>query len=92
MVECLISELTTPARFDKAVQHLQERGELEGSPRDIGKIIIEFKKDLEEECRNYISDKLVAWALPNILRGTSGGIPQWYKEKLMEKQFKGETE
>ena len=35
MIALLIQELTTPARWQKAVQHLREDGKLEGSPRDI---------------------------------------------------------
>lgn len=32
----LAGEYTTPARWNKAIQHLRERGEIEDSPRDIG--------------------------------------------------------
>ena len=39
----------TPARWNKAIQHLRERGLLEDSPRDIGLILREIPEDVLKE-------------------------------------------
>jgi len=80
--------LRTDARWDKSVIHLAERGELENSPRDIGKLIIEIKADIKKECTDEVKNTLYQWAIENILRGCVGGFPEWYKEKLLQSQFK----
>lgn len=87
IIQLLIMQYRTPARWQKAVQHLRERGELEQSPRDIGKLILEAKLDIEAECSEEIASKLLAWALPKVLRGSIGGLPEWYKNELLKAQF-----
>jgi len=87
----LLSEsYRTPARWQKAVQHLREAGKLENSPRDIGLLIREVWPDVEKECKEEIKEKLYAWASGHIRRGVIRGLPEWYKEQLMEKQFEEE--
>lgn len=83
----LITMLKTDARWSKAVQHLAERGELENTPRDIGKLFIEIKEDIRKECRDEIKDTLYKWAIDAILRGACGGFPEWYKNRLLKNQF-----
>jgi hypothetical protein len=83
----LIEMFKTPTRWDKAVIHLAERGELENSPRDIGKLILEVKTDLKKECVDEIKDTLFSWAIDSVLRGSVGGLPEWYKQKLLDGQF-----
>lgn len=87
VLEVLIDEMRSPARWAKAVQHLAERGELEHAPQDIGKLIKESQSDIGEEELDYITTKLVGHFLPKILRGATAGLPQWYKEQLTEQQF-----
>jgi hypothetical protein len=87
VVDRLIEELRQPTRWAKAVQHLEEAGELENSPRDIGKIFTAAKADLVEEEGEYIAMKLREWAMPKILRGATAGLAEWYKEQLVERQF-----
>lgn len=87
IVERLIDTLRTPARWNKAIQHLRERGEIEDSPRDIGKLIKEAQEDIEKECMELISAKLAEWALPQIRRGVVRGLPEWYKDALVGRQF-----
>ena len=41
ILDLLTARYRSEARWQKAVQHLTERGELEGSPRDIGKLFKE---------------------------------------------------
>lgn len=87
IVERLIDTLRTPARWNKAVQHLRERGQIEDSPRDIGLLIKEAQIDVEKECMELIAEKLAEWALPQIRRGVVRGLPEWYKDELVKRQF-----
>ena len=41
------------------------------------------RRGLEEE----IKDTLYSWAIDAILRGACGGLPEWYKSKLLISQF-----
>ena len=87
MIELLAFTLRTEARWNKAVQHLRDSGRLEESPRDIGALIEEVKADVEKECREEIRDRLYNHAWPQIRRKIVAGLPQWYKERLLQAQF-----
>lgn len=87
VVQRLVEGLATQARWMKAVQHLRERGELTDSPKDIGTLIKETQADILAECKEDIIDALYKWASPHILRGAIRGLPEWYKEELLKKQF-----
>lgn len=87
IVDRLIDMLRTPARWNKAVQHLRERGQADDSPRDIGLLIKETQADIEKECMELIAEKLAEWALPQIMRGVVRGLPEWYKDELLKRQF-----
>ena len=88
IVEGVIVALATEARWAKAVQHLRDDGKIEDSPRDIGMIMKEIPEDVLKECEEEINAKLWAWAWPKIRRGLIRGVPDWYKQQLLEKQFK----
>ena len=87
MVDALIMQYRSHARYAKAVQHLREAGQLENQPRDIGKLIPEFMRDLREECEAEIKERLFSWAWPQISRATVSGLPAWYKDRLLQSQF-----
>jgi hypothetical protein len=89
IIDLLIAQYRTPARWAKAAQHLKEAGQLEGSPRDIEALIKEAQRDLEFEAWDEITSELVNWALPKIKRGSVAGLPEWYKDELMKSQFEG---
>lgn len=89
IVQYLIESLKTPARWNKAVQHLTERGELEGAPQDIGKLMKEIPLDVEKEEQEFIKTKLYEWAWPHIKRGVIAGVPEWYKDQLVARQING---
>lgn len=74
----------TEARFKKAVQHLEEQGELEHSPKDIGLLMRELHDDLEKEWKEEIQDKLYKHFRRTILKEASKGAPEWYKRQLVE--------
>lgn len=73
-----------PARFQKAVQRLRDDGRLTGTPKDIGPLMKELARDLEEEQRSEVAEALMQWAWPHIVRKSSYGFPEWYLERLKE--------
>lgn len=83
-MEMLLSQYKSEARWNKAIQHIKENGELEGSPRDIGNLIKEIRKDVVEEEKESIKAHL--WALygSDFQYAATNGFPQWYKEKLLK--------
>lgn len=83
----LIDEHRTQTRWRKAVQHLRDRGALTESPQDIGALMKEVVADIEAECAAEIKQALWQWAWPQIRRAVSGGLPEWYKQQLLDKQF-----
>jgi hypothetical protein len=87
IVARLIHKLRTPARWAKAVQHLAEAGQIEGTPRDIGKLIPATGQDIKAECEAEIKQMLFDWAWPDIQRGVISGVAEWYKGELLKKQF-----
>lgn len=89
VVEKMIGLYKTEARWQKAVQHLREAGTLQGAPQDIGALMKEVHADIEKECAADIAETLMKWALPQIKRAVVGGLPQWYKDRLLTQQFQG---
>jgi len=80
----------TDARWEKSIQHLAEAGQLENSPRDIGKLLGEVKKDIEEEEKENIKNYLYKEFIGEVLRTATAGLPEWYKRRLLEKGFSNE--
>lgn len=87
IVQHLADRYCAEGRWAKAAQHLAERGELEHSPRDIGALIKETQADIAAECEEEIKQQLWEWASKRILRGAIRGLPEWYKQRLLEQQF-----
>lgn len=87
VVQNIIDGLRTVPRWEKAIQHLREAGQLESSPTDIALLIREIPKDIEQEEKERIKDVLYQWAWPHIKRGVTKGLSDWYKEKLLKRQF-----
>lgn len=77
----------TEARWNKAIQHLKEKGELTNTPKDIGKLIIEIQKDIGEEEKETIKKFLWKEFGKELLRRSGRGFPEYYKEKLMKDGF-----
>lgn len=72
----------TPARWTKALIHLRECGSIEGTPRDIGKLIPAVKEDILKECADEIREELFQWAWDTVQRRVVHGVAEWYKEEL----------
>ena len=88
----LINEYRNSVRWQKAVQHLKERGELVGSPEDIGKLMREVPTDILKECEDEIKEKLFKHFWSKISRGVTRGLPEWYKDTLAKQAFEIDTE
>ncbi len=92
VVQNLILELKSEARWKKSVQHLKEAGQLDGSPKDIGPLIKAVSVDVREEEKQHIMDELFNHFWPQIRRAITGGLPEWYKEELAKKAFEEDQE
>lgn len=87
VIEKIALMFKTPARWDKSIQHLRDAGQLTDSPQDIGKLLKEINVDVLKECETEIREELFKAAWPKIARIITAGFPEFYKQKLMEKQF-----
>jgi hypothetical protein len=87
VVQLLLAELKTPARWQKAIQHLRDAGQLEGSPRDIGPLIKEIPDDIRKEAEDTIKQRLFDHFWPQLRRGVTAGFPEFYKEQLAASVF-----
>lgn len=47
----------------------------------------EVPEDIKKECEAEIKELLFNHYWPNISRGVSNGIPEWYKKLLLESAF-----
>lgn len=82
-LEVAVSQYRSEARWNKAVQHLRDDGRLTDSPRDIGELIKEVRKDIALEEKENIKDQLWSIFKNDFLGHATSGLPQWYKEKLV---------
>ena len=83
IIERLTTEFATEARWQKAVQHLRDRGELKEGMHAVPDIMREIVVDLEKEEELYIRDQLWKWAWPQLKRLCGKGAPEWYKSQLI---------
>lgn len=90
VVADLIDEHRTPARWNKALQHMREAGQITDSPRDIGPALKEIATDVKRECEDAIKDRLFKHFWPQISRGLTHGFPEYYKNLLVQNQFEGQ--
>lgn len=87
LMESIIDAYATARRWEKAVERLRDDGKLENSPRDIGLLIREVPDDVLEECGGEIKDLIFRHFWPEIKKGITRGLPDWYKNTLAEQQF-----
>jgi hypothetical protein len=77
----------SPARWQKALVHLREEGKITGSLKDIGELFKAVPPDVLKECEEEIKATLWNWAWPQLRRSVTRGLPEWYKDLLLKKQF-----
>lgn len=87
-----MGEFKTEARWQKAVQALQEEGKIEVSPRDIGPLFVQIHKDISEEEKDNISHYLYRHFIGEIMRRSTAGLADWYKEQLLKRLEDGKEE
>jgi hypothetical protein len=81
----LMESYCTQARWQKAVQRLEEQGQLEHSPRDIGALMRAVGTDLLEEEGETIKAELFKLFWKDIVRTAQYGLAEWYKAQLAER-------
>lgn len=72
-------------RWLKALQHLVEAQTIVNEPKDIGALIKEVIRDLDEEETENIKNYLYDAYIKDIRNIATRGIPGWYKELLLER-------
>lgn len=82
LVDDVVAEFGSEARWMKAVQHLKEQDLLVNAPQDIPLLMREFNEDFEEECAEEIKDFLWSKIRKEVVRRVGKGLPEWYKEQL----------
>lgn len=87
-----INGFKSEPRWQKGIIHLKEKGLLENSPKDIGKLILEVQKDIKEEEQENIKNYLYKLYIKHILRKSTQGLPEWYKEQLLNNLNEEEIE
>jgi hypothetical protein len=77
----------TEARWEKAVQHLNESGTLLNEPKDIGPLIKAVQSDVIEEEKEFIKNFLWSEFKGEVMRNATWGLPEWYKQRLLNRSF-----
>lgn len=83
----VVEQYRTPARWAKALIHMREAGKIKDDVTDIGPILKEVAPDVKKECEDEIKEIMFKWGWPHIARGLTAGLPDWYKDQLLRKQF-----
>lgn len=78
-LELLLERYKSEARWEKAVQHLKERGEYQGEPRDIDKLMKEIHSDLVTEERENFKEELYQIYQKDWKNVSTRGMPEWFK-------------
>lgn len=81
-VATLVDSYCTAARWEKAVQHMSERGDLTGTVKDIGPLLGEIAHDLTDEETEDAKERLWRIYKGDIVRAAQRGFPDWYKAHL----------
>lgn len=83
----IIDKYRNVNRWKKAVQHMRDAGDLQHAPQDIGPLIKEVQQDIKEEEEEEIKEMLFDYYWPKVRNAFTGGLPEWYKDRLAERQF-----
>ncbi len=85
--ETFLGSFKTEALWNKSIQRLKEESKLENSPRDIGLILKEINKDIEDEQKEDVKEFLWNEYKREIFANATRGLPEWYKQKIMDNSF-----
>jgi hypothetical protein len=92
VLERLRDAYRSERRWEKAVERMRDAGKLQDAPQDIGPLLKSVQSDVEEECAAEIAEALLKAFLPDIKRGSTAGLPEWYKARLLTQQAFPATE
>ena len=82
LIEGLVEKYYSEARFQKAVQHLEETGQLLNAPQDIGPLMKEISVDFWAECEDEVKEDCLKFVRKELQRQVTRGFPEWYKDRL----------
>ena len=82
LIETLTAQFYSEARFQKAVQHMEETGRILNAPQDIGPLMKEISIDFWDECEEEVKEAALKFIRKDLQREITRGLPEWYKEKL----------
>jgi hypothetical protein len=85
--EQLQDKYRSEARWQKAIQHLKERGESTGTVRDIGPLMKEIQKDLREEESENIAHDLYTIFGDDVVKYAGKGFVEWFKNGIMKGEY-----
>jgi len=88
-LETFLASFRTEARWEKAIQHLRDAGQLIEEPKDIGILLKEIQHDVFTEEQETIKQELYNIYKEQIGRRAIAGFPEWYKTRLAQKAFEG---
>lgn len=91
IIDRIVEGLRQPARWQKAVIHLRERGLIQDADKDIGALMKEVAQDLDKEAQDEVREALFKAHWKDIKRQAVRGLPEWYKQQLMNLQFEREA-
>jgi hypothetical protein len=83
-LEDYVKGFCSEPRWQKAFQYLRDNGQLEMQARDIPKLIKRVQEDITEEEEANIRETLYNKFIGEIMRNSIKGLPEWWKEKLLE--------
>ncbi len=70
-------------RWTKALLYLRDQGKITQEPKDIGPLIKRVQEDILGEEKDNIKNELYRIYIDDILRTAVAGLPQWYKNELL---------
>lgn len=83
-LETTIESYRTEARWNKAIQHLRDKGELLNEPKDIGALMKELNVDLVEEEKENFKEELYQIYQKQWKASVARGFPEYYKKLLLK--------
>jgi hypothetical protein len=84
IVTRIANTLLCEGRYLKAVQRLREAGKLTESAKDIGPLLAEVHRDIDEEEVDYLKEELYNAFIKEVKRQVAHAAAQWYLTKVAE--------
>ena len=89
-VDAIIERFFIGDRFNKAIQHVREEGNITYMKKDLQYLIPEFFDDLMDEKKEAMTNMIMGEVFKVIKRRASHYVVQSYIEYLTERQFSGD--